>query len=169
MPLPGIDDQVVLGPVPAQGAVEVDRLGERHVGVVLAAHDQHRRADLRGERDRADPVVRVRAGTLPAEAAGQYAVHRPVFAGAGDHAQSEIPAFISAALNRSVCPTAQAVMNPPWLGPVIPSRSGSATPAATSMSIPSRMSLHSAPPRSPTTAAENSRPCPVPPRGLGRN
>ena len=72
--------------------------------------------------------------------------------------QSLIPAAITAALNRSVCPIAQAAMNPPWLAPPIPSRSGSATPSAISRSIPLVMSLHSAPPTEPATAAAKSRP-----------
>src|ERR1700677_4979993 len=66
-----VDDELVLGPVPAERAVEVDRLADRHVGVVLAVHDQHRGADLRRKRDRADLVVRVRAGALPAATAAE--------------------------------------------------------------------------------------------------
>jgi hypothetical protein len=69
--------------------------------------------------------------------------------------QSLIPALISAALNRSVWPIAQAVMNPPWLPPPIPSRSGSATPLAISTSIPLRMSVNSPSPTEPAIATAN--------------
>jgi hypothetical protein len=37
-----VDDELVLDPELAQRAVEVRRLAERHVRVVLAGHDQHR-------------------------------------------------------------------------------------------------------------------------------
>jgi len=49
-----------------QGAVEIYGLAERHVRIVLAVQDQHRRADLRGVGDRAELVVAVRAGPRPA-------------------------------------------------------------------------------------------------------
>ena len=37
-----VDDELVLDPEPAERTVEVDRLADRHVGVVLAVRDQHR-------------------------------------------------------------------------------------------------------------------------------
>ena len=66
--------------------MEVDRLADRHVGVVLAVHDQHRGADLRRERDRAHLVVRVRAGALPAAAAAERGFQGLTFAGRDEHA-----------------------------------------------------------------------------------
>ena len=82
-------------------------------------------------------------------------------------AQSATPAAITAARKRPVWVTAQAAMNPPWLHPAMPSRSGSATPLATRSSRPARMSVHSPCPTAPATAAANSWPCPWLPRGLG--
>jgi hypothetical protein len=66
-----VDDEFVLGPVPAERTVEVDRLADRHVGVVFAVHHQHRGADLRRKRDWADLVVGVRACALPAATAAE--------------------------------------------------------------------------------------------------
>src|SRR5271155_1264141 len=71
MALAGIDDEFVLDPVAGQRAGEGDRLAHRHVGIVLAVHDQHRGADLRSVGDRAELVMAVRARALPAAAAAE--------------------------------------------------------------------------------------------------
>src|ERR1700733_13904448 len=80
-----VDHEFVLGPVPAERTVEVDRLADRHVGVVLAVHDQHRGTDLRRKRDRAHLVVRVRAAALPAAAAAERGFQGCPFAGRDEH------------------------------------------------------------------------------------
>ena len=89
---------------------------------------------------------------LPPSAASNW----PFSPVAASMPQSMTPAPTSAARNLSVCPIAQAAMNPPWLAPAMPSRSGSATPSVTSRSMPVRMSVHSSRPTLPATLAANS-------------
>ena len=72
--------------------------------------------------------------------------------------QSLTPAPITAAANRSVCVTAQAVRNPPWLQPPMPNRAGSAMPRSTTASVAAMTSSHSTVPMPPRAAAAKSLP-----------
>src|SRR5580658_9473344 len=85
MVLPRVDHQLVLGAEQRERTVEVHRLADRDVGVVLAVQDQHRRGDVTRVGDRAEPVVQVRAGPVPAEAAAQVGLRPAELAGADLH------------------------------------------------------------------------------------
>src|ERR1700728_1485457 len=85
MVLARVDHQLVLGADQRERPVEVDRLADRDVGVVLAVQDQHRRGDVTRVADRAELVVAVRAGPVPAEAAAQVGLCPAELAGADLH------------------------------------------------------------------------------------
>ncbi len=80
-----IDDEFVLHLELTQRAVEVRRLAKRHVRVGLAVHDQHRRTDLRRERDRAELMVAMRAWPIPAAATDQVGLQSSEVPGRGEH------------------------------------------------------------------------------------
>lgn len=77
--------------------------------------------------------------------------------------ESLMPAPMHAARNLFfVCETPQAVRNPPWLHPPMPSRCGSAIPRATAASTMSSQSVQSTVPTPPCIVSANAEPRPLP-------
>src|SRR6266511_382453 len=123
VPVGGEAHELDLAPEEAQGGEQVLGLLNMAAEVVLGVKDQKRRPHARRVGRRRDAQVSL---DVLEEERAEVALEHPVEIARAESGDEVVPGPLGAAArNRSVCPTIQEVMKPPYEPQSTPSRSGS--------------------------------------------